>query len=96
MALNRRPDLLRRAKSRAGGGGDEQSPAGRAAKTIERILTTCLQDRTTDRYTKPAGKKVAVYVFINLELKLLFAVRASSRFFPAQEKHFHCCVSFLY
>jgi hypothetical protein len=78
MMLNRRPDLLRRVKREAAAGDDSQkSLAEKSAETIQRIFKTCLQDRTTDRYTAPAGTKVAVYKLANLVLKLLFAVRCS-------------------
>ncbi|KAF4126714.1 PAM protein [Geosmithia morbida] len=76
MTLSRRPDLLRRAERAAAPGDDSQkSLAEKSAETIQRIFKTCLQDRTTDRYTTPGGTKVAVYKFANLVLKLLFACR---------------------
>jgi nuclear mRNA export protein PCID2/THP1 len=73
MRLSRRPDLTRRLQS----GGDEDSRksiAEASAEIIQKILTTCLTDRSSGRYSKPEGKKVGIYMFANLVLKLLFAV----------------------
>lgn len=76
MTLNRRPDLTRRLR-----GTDEdnrKSVAEASAEIIQKIFTTCLTDRTSGRYSKPEGKKIGVYMFANLVLKLLFAVRSSA------------------
>ncbi|KAI9171148.1 PCI domain-containing protein [Paramyrothecium foliicola] len=73
MMLHRRPDLTRRLRS-----GDEdnrKSIAESSAEIIQKIFTTCLTDRSSGRYSKPEGKKVGVYMFANLVLKLLFACR---------------------
>jgi hypothetical protein len=73
MMLNRRPDLARRLQS----GGDEdsrKSVAEASAEIIQKIFTTCLTDRQSGRYSAPEGKKIGVYMFANLVLKLLFAV----------------------
>jgi len=72
MMLNKRPDLTSRLR-----GGDEEgrkSVAESSAEIIQKIFTTCLTDRSSARYGKPEGKKVGVYMFANLVLKLLFAV----------------------
>lgn len=71
MRLNRRPDLTRRLRAR-----DEESGGKTVAETsaeiIQKFFSTCLMDRSAGR--KPEGKKVGVYMFANLTLKLLFAV----------------------
>lgn len=71
LQLNRRPDLTRRIRSvdeETGG----KSVAESSAEIIQKIFTTCLTDRSVGRV--PEGKKVGVYMFANLVLKLLFAV----------------------
>ncbi|KAL5615389.1 hypothetical protein BROUX41_005436 [Berkeleyomyces rouxiae] len=73
MALNKRPDLMARQK----GGGDEERKTITevCAEILQKIFTTCLTDRSSARNAKPEGKKVGVYMFANLTLKLLFACR---------------------
>ncbi|PKS09060.1 hypothetical protein jhhlp_003673 [Lomentospora prolificans] len=73
MMLNKRPDLTSRLR-----GGDEESRksvAEMSAEIIQKIFTICLTDRSSARFSKPEGKKVGVYMFANLVLKLLFACR---------------------
>ena len=72
MSLSRRPDLTR--KLRGGAGDEDKSIAESSAEIIQKIFTTCLTDRSSGRFGKPEGKKVGVYMFANLVLKLLFAV----------------------
>ena len=72
MMLNRRPDLTSRL--RAGDEEGRKSVAETSAEIIQKIFTTCLTDRSSARLSKPEGKKVGVYMFANLVLKLLFAV----------------------
>lgn len=72
MGLNRRPDLTRRLRVADDDG--RKSIAESSAEIIQKIFTTCLTDRTSGRYSKPEGKKIGVYMFANLVLKLLFAV----------------------
>ncbi|GAO16008.1 hypothetical protein UVI_02055870 [Ustilaginoidea virens] len=70
LRLSRRPDLARRlrpADEESGG----KSVAESSAEIIQKIFTTCLTDRSVGRV--PEGKKVGVYMFANLVLKLLFA-----------------------
>lgn len=77
MSLSRRPDLTRGQQRSAGGGDDDgsrKSIAESSAEIIQKIFTTCLTDRSSGRYSKPEGKKIGVYMFANLVLKLLFAV----------------------
>lgn len=71
MTLNRRPDLTRRLRA----GDEDKSVAESSAEIIQKIFTTCLTDRSSGRYSQPEGKKVGVYMFANLVLKLLFACR---------------------
>lgn len=80
MMLNRRPDLTRKLVS-VGGDDDKKSVAESSAEIIQKIFTTCLTDRASGgggaggRASKLEGKKVGVYMFANLVLKLLFACR---------------------
>lgn len=71
LQLNRRPDLTRRIRSVDEDSGGK-SVAESSAEIIQKIFTTCLTDRSVGRV--PEGKKVGVYMFANLVLKLLFAV----------------------
>jgi hypothetical protein len=71
--LHRRPDLTRRL--RTGDEDNRKSIAEASAEIIQKIFTTCLTDRSSGRYSKPEGKKIGVYMFANLVLKLLFACR---------------------
>ncbi|EFX03460.1 cop9 signalosome complex subunit 12 [Grosmannia clavigera kw1407] len=83
MVLHRRPDLMRRmrpaganAAAPAGGStGDEErkSLMENTADAIQKLFTTCLIDRSSSRWSRPEGKKTAVYRLANLVLKLLFA-----------------------
>lgn len=74
LRLSRRPDLTRRLRSTDDETGGK-SVAESSAEIIQKIFTTCLTDRSSGRFSKPEGKKVGVYMFANLVLKLLFAVR---------------------
>ncbi|KAI5463368.1 hypothetical protein BGZ63DRAFT_462648 [Mariannaea sp. PMI_226] len=71
MTLNRRPDLTRHLRSV----DEDKSIAESSAEIIQKIFTICLTDRSSGRDAKPEGKKVGVYMFANLVLKLLFACR---------------------
>ncbi|KAF4997398.1 hypothetical protein FGRMN_3889 [Fusarium graminum] len=71
MSLNRRPDLARRLRAV----DEDKTIAESSAEIIQKIFTTCLTDRSSGRYAKPEGKKIGVYMFANLVLKLLFACR---------------------
>ncbi|KAK2591990.1 hypothetical protein QQS21_010326 [Conoideocrella luteorostrata] len=75
MQLNRRPDLTRRIRSVDEDSGGK-SVAESSAEIIQKIFTTCLTDRSVGRV--PEGKKVGVYMFANLVLKLLFACRRTN------------------
>ncbi|KAH7328231.1 hypothetical protein B0I35DRAFT_12390 [Stachybotrys elegans] len=73
MTLNRRPDLTRHL--RALDDDNRKSIAESSAEIIQKIFTTCLTDRSSGRFSRPEGKKIGVYMFANLVLKLLFACR---------------------
>ncbi|KAL2267781.1 hypothetical protein VTJ83DRAFT_5058 [Remersonia thermophila] len=75
MGLNRQPQLLAEIEGDVAGdeGGERKSVVELAADIIQKIFTSCLTDRSSTRWSQPKGKKVAVYLFANLTLKLLFA-----------------------
>ncbi|KAI2635017.1 hypothetical protein GGS21DRAFT_516444 [Xylaria nigripes] len=75
MTLNKRPDLTKKLNTVDAGDDDQASIVGTTAEVIQKIFTTCLTDRSSQRYAQPEGKKIGVYIFANLTLKLLFACR---------------------
>ncbi|KAH8197672.1 hypothetical protein TruAng_008176 [Truncatella angustata] len=77
MTLNKRPDLTRKLQTIDTSGGEEEQKSiiDKAAEVMQRVFTACLADRTSDQFSKPEGKKVGVYTFANVTLKLLFACR---------------------
>lgn len=92
MTLHRRPDLRRLARlagtSGGGGGGEERKTIVEGtAEVVQKIFITCLTDRTSPRYSRPEGKKVGVYIFANMVLKLLFAVSRTAS--PVTQPHDH-------
>lgn len=70
MSLSRQPELARRLRAV----DEDKTIAESSAEIIQKIFTTCLTDRSSGRYDRPEGKKIGVYMFANLVLKLLFAV----------------------
>lgn len=80
MTLNKRPDLTRKLQTIDTTGGEEEQKSiiDKTAEVMQRGFTACLTDRTSDRFSKPEGKKVGVYTFANVTLKLLFAVSAKT------------------
>lgn len=83
--LERKPELtahlLRRSSTAAMADDPESNKTlvEHTAELLHRAFTTCLTDRTlggpgSNRNGKPEGKKVAIYSFANLVLKLLFQV----------------------
>ncbi|KAG5944666.1 hypothetical protein E4U53_006839 [Claviceps sorghi] len=76
LQLHRRPDLTRRVRSVDDDGTSGKSVAESSAEIIQKIFTTCLTDRSAGKV--PEGKKVGVYMFANLVLKLLFACRRTN------------------
>ncbi|KAK1755932.1 cop9 signalosome complex subunit 12 [Echria macrotheca] len=75
MGLNRRPEVIAQIQGDMTGdeAGERKSIVELAADVIQKIFTSCLTDRSSTRWSQPRGKKVAVYLFANLTLKLLFA-----------------------
>lgn len=82
MTLDKRPDLTRRLRKLS---NFDQSGEGRktlvesTAELIQRAFTMCLTERSVNRTGvgkdgRPDGKKVGIYSFANLVLKLLFQV----------------------
>lgn len=75
MTLDKRPDLTRRLRA----GADDESRKSlveSTAESIQRAFTICLTERTSNRDGikdgLPEGKKIGIYSFANLVLKLLF------------------------
>ena len=88
MTLDKRPDLTRRLRKVANDdqGETRKSLVEGTAEAIQKAFTMCLTDRTANRSGigidgKPEGKKVGIYSFANLVLKLLFQVRPHHMFF---------------
>ncbi|KAK4450049.1 cop9 signalosome complex subunit 12 [Podospora aff. communis PSN243] len=75
MGLTRKPELIAQIQGSTSGdeSGEKKSIVELAADVIQKIFTSCLTDRSSTRWSPPKGKKVAVYLFANLTLKLLFA-----------------------
>ncbi|KFZ22911.1 hypothetical protein V502_02607 [Pseudogymnoascus sp. VKM F-4520 (FW-2644)] len=75
MTLDKRPDLTRRWRAADDGEARKTLVEG-TAESIQRAFTICLTERTSNRDGvkdgKPEGKKVGIYSFANLVLKLLF------------------------
>ncbi|KAL7628115.1 hypothetical protein AAE478_002312 [Parahypoxylon ruwenzoriense] len=77
MTLNKRPDLTKNLAALHAGEEDQKSIVEITAEVIQKFFTTCLTDRSGPPLSKPAGKKVGVYIFANVTLKLLFTCRKS-------------------
>lgn len=73
MMLHRQPELMSGRRA-AAGDEDSKSMVEQSADIIQKIFTSCLTDRSSTRFARPEGKKVGVYIFANLVLKLLFTV----------------------
>ncbi|PSR77295.1 PCI domain-containing protein [Coniella lustricola] len=71
MMLHRRPELMAGRRAVAGD-EDSKSMVEQSADIIQKIFTSCLTDRSSTRFARPEGRKVGVYIFANLVLKLLF------------------------
>ena len=81
MMLDKRPDLTRRLRkvTSIDQGEARKTLVEGTAESIQRAFTICLTERSTNRNGvgrdgKPEGKKVGIYSFANLVLKLLFQV----------------------
>lgn len=71
MILHKQPGLMAGRRIVAGD-EDSKSMIESSADIIQKIFTSCLSDRSSTRFAKPEGKKVGVYIFANLILRLLF------------------------
>lgn len=74
MTLNKRPDLVRKLETLNAGDEEKKSVIESTAEIIQKIFVACLSDRQSPRNARPEGKKIGVYIFANITLKLLFAV----------------------
>ena len=80
MTLDKRPDLTRRLRVNVDQGGETRKTLVEGtAESIQRAFTMCLTERSANRNGigrdgKPEGKKIGIYSFANLVLKLLFQV----------------------
>lgn len=74
MILMKQPQLLAQIQKVTTEEGERKSIAESAADILQKIFTSCLMDRTSKRFDQPKGKKVGVYTFANLMLKLLISV----------------------
>ncbi len=79
MTLYKRPDLTRNLRTVDSGEEERKSIVEHTTEIIQKIFTACLSDRSSSRNAKPEGKKVGVYIFANVTLKLLFAVSVAPR-----------------
>lgn len=71
MILHKQPALMT-GRRIVVGDEDSKSMIESSADIIQKIFTSCLSDRSSTRFAKPEGKKVGVYIFANLILRLLF------------------------
>jgi hypothetical protein len=79
MTLDKRPDLTRKLRTLVDQGGETRKTLVEGtAESIQRAFTMCLTERSANRNGikngKPEGKKIGIYLFANLVLKLLFQV----------------------
>lgn len=81
VTLDSRPDLTRKIRKVANldQGETRKTLVEGTAEVIQKAFTMCLTERTSNRSGigqdgKPEGKKVGIYSFANLVLKLLFQV----------------------
>jgi hypothetical protein len=80
MTLDKRPDLTRKLRLHTEGGETRKTLVEGTAESIQRAFTMCLTERSANRNGvgkdgKPEGKKIGIYSFSNLVLKLLFQCR---------------------
>jgi len=78
MTLDKRPDLTVNLRKAASGEDAPKSLVETTAEIIQKALTVCLNERGPSligiKDGKPEGKKVGIYPFANMVLKLLFQV----------------------
>jgi len=86
MTLDKRPDLTRRLRkvTDIDQGETRKTLVESTAESIQRAFTMCLTERSANRNGigrdgKPEGKKIGIYSFANLALKLFFKVRGITR-----------------
>lgn len=82
MMLDKRPDLLRRVRIQGDEGETRKTLVETTAESIQRAFTVCLTERTANRNGigrdgMPEGKKIGIYAFANMVLRLLFQCRKS-------------------
>ena len=81
IQLDQRPDLTRRLRQVASVDQSEgrKTLVQATAESIQRAFTICLTERSSNRDGvkdgKPEGKKIGIYSFANMVLKLFFQVR---------------------
>lgn len=81
ITLDKMPHLTQKlAKVKDTEAGEKKTLVEGTAETIQRAFTLCLNERTPSkngigRDGKPEGKKIGIYSFANMVLKLLFKVR---------------------
>ncbi|KAM3413948.1 hypothetical protein BST61_g10617 [Cercospora zeina] len=81
IGLDKQPELIAHLKSDNNANDDGDGPRDtlpeRAADTLRKAFTTCLNDRTSSlgRNGKPTGKKRGIYKIANICLKILFQCR---------------------
>ena len=78
MMLDKRPDLTIKIR-KAADEGDRKTLVESTAELIQRAFTICLTERTANRNGisregRPESKKIGIYSFANMVLKLLFQV----------------------
>ncbi|PBP27239.1 COP9 signalosome-like protein complex subunit 12 [Diplocarpon rosae] len=82
MTLDKMPHLTQKvAKVKDVEAGEKKTLVEGSAETIQRAFTLCLNERTPSkngigRDGKPEGKKIGIYSFANMVLRLLFKRRA--------------------
>jgi hypothetical protein len=77
--LDKRPDLTIKLRKVTDEGESNKTLVEGTAELIQRAFTVCLTERTANRNGigrdgKPEGKKVGIYSFANMVLRLLFQV----------------------
>jgi hypothetical protein len=77
--LDKRPDLTINLRKVTDEGESRKTLVEGTAELIQRAFTVCLTERTANRNGigrdgKPEGKKVGIYSFANMVLRLLFQV----------------------
>ncbi|GIZ48843.1 hypothetical protein CKM354_001188700 [Cercospora kikuchii] len=82
IGLDKQPELIAHLKSDTnanddGDGGPRDTLPERAADTLRKAFTTCLNDRTSGlgKDGRPTGKKRGIYKIANICLKILFQCR---------------------